>query len=948
MSRGAREGGRRAARNSVPLPAPGPRARFPAWAAILALVAAALSAVPVSTASHSAPPTWQPGAATGWSNPAGALDPSDAGYASTSTDGATLRVQAFSGPSPAGTITLVKLLLDQSQPQHSDDGYTLGLTASGCPGASASPSAPDATSTRAVLEATLSCSSGWTWSMLGGLEVSVKSRAEGGVGGLLSVDGEWRVHDAWLRVTYSNLPPNADAGPAQSVLEGRLVQLTGAGSSDPEAAPLTYAWAQTGGPPVGLSGASSASPSFTAPTLATNTPATLTFELAVADPEGHRSTDEVSVTVQNVNERPVANAGADQAVAAGATVTLDGSGSHDPDSDPLAYEWTQVSGPAAPLNSPTAVRPAFTAPAASATLVFRLVAVDDRGASSDPNDVTITVQGPTPTSSPSTTPTASTTPSPTAATSSPSPTSGSAGGGAPNATTTAPTVTPTPQLQLLPAANVTTPPNATGPAAPSAETACRATLPDLGPDHEWMVPFPAECGLLSVRVAGGEPPGVAGNLTLVRFATLGDLAPPPGLITPPALVLDLSIAESGGSELQPSRAGFQFSVAESWIDEHCPATACTLAVFHRHGDAWQRIEPVFLVAENQSRVYEAQADGFSLFVVGGGSVAAEAAPSGWLDKIVRFGPWAALAGGLGIAAITAAAVGRRAARRPRGVPASSAEAEEAPQAKPAAPPTVDQKVGLLVREMRNNQELLQFVNNAAHDLANPLTPIQLQLHLLRMAADERQDERQRKSLGIVQRNVEQLTMLIQDLRDASKLQAGKLRLSRAPMRVGEFVKEILESYQEQAKTAGLALEADIAEDPPIDGDRGRLGQVLSNFLNNALKFTPSGGRIGVRTGVEAGAALVLVTDTGLGLTPEDRARLFQPFSQVHGEHEKKKGTGLGLFICKGIVEGHGGAVGCESAGAGKGSTFWFAVPLAAGNASVAPAVGASIATANAP
>jgi len=196
----------------------------------------------------------------------------------------------------------------------------------------------------------------------------------------------------------TNTRPVADAGPDQTVNEGTEVTLNGTGSRDDDGDPLTFRWQQTAGPTVVLSDSTSPQPTFTAPILLRTDPAqvVLTFELVVNDGKADSEPETVNVTVNNINQRPVASAGLDQTVDEAAGVTLDGSASSDPDDDPLTYLWQQVGGQQVTLSDPTSPRPTFTAPALKRTdppsiaLTFELL-VNDGVLTSDPSRVTITV-----------------------------------------------------------------------------------------------------------------------------------------------------------------------------------------------------------------------------------------------------------------------------------------------------------------------------------------------------------------------------------------------------------------------------------------------------------------------------------------------------------------------------------------------------------------------------
>jgi MYXO-CTERM domain-containing protein len=180
-----------------------------------------------------------------------------------------------------------------------------------------------------------------------------------------------------------NTPPVADAGADQNVFEGATVVLSGSSSSDPDGDPLTYSWTQTAGAAMTLSGANTVSASFVAPTV--GAVRTYTFQLTVDDGNGGSDADSITVTVTPSNYPPIANAGPDQGALLGAVVMLDGSGSSDPDNDPITFSWTQLSGPAVGLSNPASATPSFTAPSADSKLVFRLTVTDTSGLSRTDN-----------------------------------------------------------------------------------------------------------------------------------------------------------------------------------------------------------------------------------------------------------------------------------------------------------------------------------------------------------------------------------------------------------------------------------------------------------------------------------------------------------------------------------------------------------------------------------
>jgi signal transduction histidine kinase len=157
-------------------------------------------------------------------------------------------------------------------------------------------------------------------------------------------------------------------------------------------------------------------------------------------------------------------------------------------------------------------------------------------------------------------------------------------------------------------------------------------------------------------------------------------------------------------------------------------------------------------------------------------------------------------------------------------------------------------------------------------------------------------------------------------------------LDGKPLDVAVLAAQAVESLRPDGEARGVGLELRSSGPLPLEGDPVRLTQVLYNLIGNALKFTPAGGHVQVVTGLDGTQAQVAVRDTGSGMLPDQLSRLFKPFSQVHEAgaltRAMDKGTGLGLYISKGIVEAHGGSITAASGGPGQGSTFTFRLPLA--------------------
>ncbi|OGR85076.1 MAG: hypothetical protein A3J74_08690 [Elusimicrobia bacterium RIFCSPHIGHO2_02_FULL_57_9] len=186
----------------------------------------------------------------------------------------------------------------------------------------------------------------------------------------------------------------------------------------------------------------------------------------------------------------------------------------------------------------------------------------------------------------------------------------------------------------------------------------------------------------------------------------------------------------------------------------------------------------------------------------------------------------------------------------------------------------------------------------------------------------------------IQINVQRLNRFVSDLLDAAKVEKGGLECAMAPMRLEVVVSDACQFFAVKAKGQGVGLEHRLDHIPPVLGDSERIRQVLVNLISNSLKFTPSGGRIAICAEQfrEKGHRWIelIVQDTGLGMDQKDIARLFQAFSQGKNAAQRmggNRGTGLGLFICKSIIEKHGGRMEVKSA-PGQGTQVSFSLPAA--------------------
>jgi len=222
----------------------------------------------------------------------------------------------------------------------------------------------------------------------------------------------------------------------------------------------------------------------------------------------------------------------------------------------------------------------------------------------------------------------------------------------------------------------------------------------------------------------------------------------------------------------------------------------------------------------------------------------------------------------------------------------------------------------------------RFLANVSHELRTPLTSIREFAAIVRDGLAGPVTAEQEGLLGNIVSNVDHLACLIQDLLEVSEMEEGAPRLVLEPTDVCEVIEETIARLgTHKPGRATIVNETAELDLPPVLADRLRAGQVLTNLLSNALKFTSAEGTVTVRAECEDGRVMVDVTDTGRGISPEDLERVFDRFYQAPDPSApSRRGTGLGLNIARAIVQAHGGGIHAESE-PGYGSTFTFWLPI---------------------
>jgi signal transduction histidine kinase len=236
----------------------------------------------------------------------------------------------------------------------------------------------------------------------------------------------------------------------------------------------------------------------------------------------------------------------------------------------------------------------------------------------------------------------------------------------------------------------------------------------------------------------------------------------------------------------------------------------------------------------------------------------------------------------------------------------------------------------LARAMRAREDVLAIVS---HDLRTPLAVVHTTASMLLNPKYQLTPQQVREQHERIKRNVELMNRMIGDLMDMASLRAGKLSIDTRPTVINDVLREAVTVHEAPVREKGLTLAYEANSDVMYaEADRARLMQLFQNLIGNAVKFCKAGDRITVTSRTRGSSAFIEISDTGPGISAEDLPRIFDPYFSASEKHQKT-GTGLGLYIGKGIVDAHGGEIRCGSE-PGLGTTFTVSLPLIARPAAV--------------
>ncbi len=218
----------------------------------------------------------------------------------------------------------------------------------------------------------------------------------------------------------------------------------------------------------------------------------------------------------------------------------------------------------------------------------------------------------------------------------------------------------------------------------------------------------------------------------------------------------------------------------------------------------------------------------------------------------------------------------------------------------------------------------EFISIASHELKTPMTSVKGYIQLLERSLDKGDIETVRGRLHKVQNHIEKLNILIADLLDISKIESGKLKFNKKEFSFDELVGHILEVLQQTHPEVKLLHQGQVGA--VAFGDEMRLEQVIINFITNAIKYAPDSTEVHITTELRNDEVYFSVRDFGIGMDRKHQSKIFDKFYRVEETSERFQGLGIGLYICREIIERHGGTIGVHST-PGEGSEFYFSIPL---------------------
>ena len=253
--------------------------------------------------------------------------------------------------------------------------------------------------------------------------------------------------------------------------------------------------------------------------------------------------------------------------------------------------------------------------------------------------------------------------------------------------------------------------------------------------------------------------------------------------------------------------------------------------------------------------------------------------------------------------------------------------------KPVNPWILAQKAKLFVDLYRQKQELARALRAredvlaiVSHDMRTPLSVVSNTAAMLLNPKYQLTPQQVREQHERIKRNVELMNRMIGDLLDMANLRSGKLTIDPQPMVINDVLRDTVATHEASAREKGVTLSYEAGTDVMrVEADRARLTQLFQNLIGNAIKFCKAGDRITVTSRTRGKAAHIEISDTGPGIAAEDLPLIFDPYFSASKKHQKT-GTGLGLYISKGIVDAHGGEIRCRSE-PGVGTTFSITLPL---------------------